>query len=142
MTFEPSRIQKIKARQIIDCRGEPTLEVDVIIDVGLFRSSVPANVTIQQPDQAQEIRDGDPVLYHGRSVFKAIDIINKVIGLELVKARLDICQQKKIDEWLIKNDGTSNKSKFGVNTILGISATCCKAGAAKKGLPLYRFPLL
>ncbi|KAG7191178.1 hypothetical protein KM043_013974 [Ampulex compressa] len=130
-------IQKVKARQIFDSRGDPTLEVDVITDVGLLRSSVPSTV-IPSPNQAQELRDGNEAAYHGRSVFKAVDIINNVIAPQLLKARLEVCQQIEIDSLLNRLDGTENKSKLGANAILGVSIACCKAGAAKKGLPIYR----
>jgi len=131
-------LHKIKARQIFDCRGEPTLEVDVITEIGLFTTSVPSTVFIN-PNQAQEIRDEKMTAYHGRSVFKAVDIVNNVIAPTLIKSKLDVSQQIEIDKLLIKLDGTANKSKLGVNTILGVSVGCCKAGAAKKGLPSYRF---
>ncbi|XP_032676010.1 enolase-like [Odontomachus brunneus] len=130
--------KKIKARQIFDCRGEPTLEVDVITDLGLLRSSVPSTVSIN-PNQAVEIRDGNTAAYHGRSVFKAVDIVNNVIAPQLMKSRLNVCQQTEIDTLLNKLDGTDNKSKLGVNAILGVSVACCKAGAVKKGLPVYRY---
>ncbi|XP_072763922.1 enolase [Anoplolepis gracilipes] len=130
--------RKIKARQIFDCRGEPTLEVDLITDIGLLRSSVPSNVLIN-PNQAREIRDENVTAYHGRSVFKAVDIINNVIAPQLIKSKLEVCQQAEIDGLLIKLDGTQNKSRLGVNSILGVSVACCKAGAAKKGLPVYRY---
>ncbi|KAL6428673.1 hypothetical protein ACFW04_007936 [Cataglyphis niger] len=130
--------QKIKARQIFDCRGEPTLEVDIITDIGLLRSSVPSTVLVN-PNQAREIRDENVAAYHGRSVFKAVDIINNVIAPQIITSKLEVCQQAAIDGLLIKLDGTKNKSKLGVNTILGVSVACCKAGAAKKGLPVYRY---
>ncbi|KYQ58833.1 Alpha-enolase [Trachymyrmex zeteki] len=131
-------LRKIKARQIFDSRGEPTLEVDVITDIGLFRSSVPSTV-LPNPNQAREIRDENKMAYHGRSVFKVVNIINNVIAPQLIKSRLEVCQQTEIDELLNKLDGTENKSRLGVNAILGVSVACCKAGAAKKGLPVYRY---
>lgn len=130
-------LRKIKARQIFDCRGDPTLEVDVITDVGLFRSSVPSTVLIN-PNQAREIRDEDATAYGGRSVFKAVDIVNNVIGPQLIKSNLQVGQQMEIDGLLKKLDGTENKARLGVNSILGVSVACCKAGAAKRGLPVYR----
>ncbi|XP_014489187.1 PREDICTED: enolase-like [Dinoponera quadriceps] len=130
--------KKIKARQIFDCRGEPTLEVDVITDVGLLRSSVPSTVAIN-PNQAIEIRDGNMAAYHGRSVFKAVDIVNNMIAPQLMKSQLNVCQQTEIDALLNKLDGTDNKSRLGANSILGVSIACCKAGAIKKGLPIYRY---
>lgn len=130
-------LRKVKARQIFDCRGDPTLEVDVITDVGLFRSMVPSNI-FPNPHQAQEVRDGNEAAYGGRSVFKAVDIVNNVIAPQLIKSKLDVCHQMEIDGLLNKLDGTENKSRLGANSILGVSIACCKAGAAKKGLPIYR----
>ncbi|XP_066586707.1 enolase-like [Prorops nasuta] len=131
-------IQKIKARQIFDSRGDPTLEVDVITDIGLLRSSVPCTLTVN-PNQAQEIRDGNEAAYHGRSVFKVVDTVNNIIAPQLIKSRLEVCQQAEIDSLLNRLDGTENKSKLGANAILAVSMACCKAGAAKKGLPVYRY---
>ncbi|XP_054013336.1 enolase-like [Hylaeus anthracinus] len=131
-------IQKIKARQIFDSRGDPTLEVDIITDVGLLRSSVPT-VLWPSPNQAQELRDGNEAMYHGRSVFRAVDVINNIIAPQLLKSRLEACQQMEIDSLLNRLDGTENKSKLGANAIFAVSVACCKAGAAKKGLPVYRY---
>ncbi|XP_071877063.1 enolase isoform X2 [Bombus fervidus] len=131
-------IQKVKARQIFNSRGDPTLEVDIITDVGLLRSSVPS-VLIPNPNQAQELRDGNEAMYHGRSVFRAVDVVNNIIAPQLLKSRLEACQQMEIDSLLNRLDGTENKSKLGANAILGVSIACCKAGAAKKGLPVYRY---
>jgi len=130
-------LRKIKARQIFDSRGEPTLEVDVITDIGLFKSSVPSTV-FPNPNQAREIRDENAAAYHGRSVFKVVDNVNNVIAPQLLKSKLEVCQQTEIDGLLNKLDGTKNKSRLGVNAILGVSVACCKAGAAIKGLPIYR----
>lgn len=131
-------IQKVKARQVFDSRGDPTLEVDVITDVGLLRSTVPS-VLVPSPNQAQELRDGNESMYHGRSVFRAVDVVNNIIAPQLLKSRLEACQQTEIDSLLNRLDGTENKSKLGANAIFGVSVACCKAGAAKKGLPVYRY---
>ncbi|KYN22083.1 Enolase [Trachymyrmex cornetzi] len=93
-------LRKIKARQIFDSRGEPTLEIDVITDIGLFRS-VPSAM-LPNPNQAREIRDENMMAYHSRSVFKVVDIINNVITRQLIKSRLEVCQQTEIDEMLNK----------------------------------------
>lgn len=85
-----------------------------------------------------ELRDDDKANYHGKSVLKAIENVNKEIAPELIKQNLEVTQQKEIDEFMIKLDGTENKSKFGANAILGVSLAVCKAGAAKRGVPLYR----
>lgn len=113
------------------------MEVDIITDVGLMRSAVPA-ILVPSPNQAQELRDGNEAMYHGRSVFRAVDVINNIIAPQLLKSRLEACQQTEIDGLLNRLDGTENKSKLGANAILGVSVACCKAGAAKRGLPVYR----
>ena len=131
-------IQRVKARQIFDSRGEPTIEVDVITDIGLLRSSVACALS-SNPNEAIEVRDGNEAVYNGRSVFKAIDNVNNLIGPALIKSRLEVCQQQEIDALMTRLDGTENKSKLGANAILGVSMACCKAGAVKKGLPLYKY---
>ncbi|CAG9862421.1 unnamed protein product [Phyllotreta striolata] len=130
-------IKAVYARSIFDSRGFPTVEVDLVTDLGLFRTAVPAGVT-SGTYEAFELRDGIQNDYHGMGVFKAVDNVNNVIGPELCKQEMDVTQQEKIDQFLINMDGTENKQKFGANAILGISLSVCKAGAAKRGLPLYR----
>lgn len=120
-------IQRVKARQIFDSRGEPTLEVDLITDIGLLRSSIPS-VQIANPNEAVELRDGNEAAFNGKSVFKAVDVVNNVLGPALIKSRLDVCQQQEIDALMTRLDGTENKAKLGANSILGISIACCKAG--------------
>ncbi|XP_034938789.1 enolase-like isoform X2 [Chelonus insularis] len=131
-------IEKIKARQIFDSRGEPTLEVDLITDIGLLRSSVPYNLPTN-PIEGFDLRDNDDSKFNGRTVFKAIDNITNIIAPNLIKSRLEVCQQQDIDSFLAKLDGTDNKSKLGANAILGVSMACCKAGAIKRGIPLYKY---
>ncbi|ENN72673.1 enolase [Dendroctonus ponderosae] len=130
-------IKSILARNIFDSRGNPTVEVDLVTDLGLFRAAVPSGASTGIYE-ALELRDNDKSRYHGKSVQKAIDNVNKSIAPELLKAGLEVTQQTEIDEFLIKLDGTENKSKFGANAILGVSLAVCKAGAAKKGIPLYK----
>ena len=84
------------------------------------------------------MRDGDKKLYHGKSVFNAVKNVNDIIGPELIKSGLNVTEQKTVDEFMLKLDGTENKSKLGANAILGVSLAVCKAGAAELGLPLYR----
>ncbi|XP_012279455.1 enolase [Orussus abietinus] len=131
-------ILKVKARQIFDARGDPALEVDLVTDIGLLRASVPG-VLWQNPNSALEVRDGNEAAYNGRSVFRAVDNVNNVLGPELLKAKLEVCQQREIDELMKRLDGTENKSRLGANAILAVSMACCKAGAAKRGLPLYKY---
>ncbi|XP_014089074.3 enolase [Bactrocera oleae] len=130
-------IKSIFARQIFDSRGNPTVEVDLCTELGLFRAAVPSGASTGV-HEALELRDNDKNSYHGKAVTKAVDHVNKALGPELLKANLEVTDQEGIDNFMLKLDGTENKSKFGANAILGISLAVCKAGAAKKGVPLYQ----
>lgn len=130
-------IKSILARQIYDSRGNPTVEVDLTTELGLFRAAVPSGASTGV-HEALELRDNDKNNYHGKGVLKAVGHINTTLGPEVIKSGLDVTQQTEVDEFMIKLDGTENKSKFGANAILGISLAVCKAGAAKKGVPLYK----
>lgn len=130
-------IKSIKARQIYDSRGNPTVEVDLTTELGLFRAAVPSGASTGV-HEALELRDGDKANYHGKSVLKAVGHVNDTLGPELIKANLDVVDQAAIDNFMLKLDGTENKSKFGANAILGVSLAVCKAGAAKKNVPLYK----
>ncbi|KAI9136795.1 enolase [Paraphysoderma sedebokerense] len=131
-------IKKIRARQIFDSRGNPTVEVDLITDKGLFRAAVPSGASTGV-HEALELRDGVKAEYLGKGVTKAVDNVNNTIAPHLIGMgdSLDITDQKKVDDILLKLDGTENKSKLGANAILGVSLAVAKAGAAHKGLPLY-----
>jgi len=130
-------IKKILARQIFDSRGNPTVEVDLTTDLGLFRAAVPSGASTGIYE-ALELRDNDKAHYHGKAVTKAIDNINKEIAPKLLGAGFDVTQQTKIDEFMLKLDGTDNKNKLGANAILGVSLAVCKAGAAHKKVSLYQ----
>ncbi|RXG71042.1 Enolase [Armadillidium vulgare] len=130
-------VTKVFARSIFDSRGNPTVEVDLFTDKGLFRAAVPSGASTGV-HEALEMRDGDKKLYHGKSVFNAVKNVNDVIGPELIKSGLKVTEQTAVDEFMIKLDGTENKSKLGANAILGVSLAVCKAGAAELGIPLYR----
>ncbi|XP_027197319.1 alpha-enolase [Dermatophagoides pteronyssinus] len=130
-------ILKIYARQIFDSRGNPTLEVDLTTDFGVFRAAVPSGASTGI-HEALELRDKDKANYHGKSVLKAIANVNNVIAPKLISQGLDVTQQKEVDEFLIKLDNTPNKSNLGGNAILGVSLAIAKAGAAKKRVPLYQ----
>jgi len=104
---------------------------------GLFRAAVPSGASTGIYE-ALELRDNDKNNYHGKSVLKAVGHINDSLAPALLKAGLTVTQQTEIDEFLIKLDGTENKSKYGANAILGVSLAVCKAGAAQKGVPLYK----
>nr|AAU95200.1 enolase [Oncometopia nigricans] len=131
-------IQKIHARQIFDSRGNPTVEVDLVTELGLFRAAVPSGASTGIYE-ALELRDGDKGSYLGKGVLKAVGNINNDIAPALLKAGLEVTQQKEIDQFMLKLDGTENKSKFGANAILGVSLAVAKAGAAKKGIPLFKY---
>lgn len=130
-------IKSILARQIFDSRGNPTVEVDLTTELGLFRAAVPSGASTGV-HEALELRDNEKNNYHGKGVAQAVGHINKSLGPELIKAGLEVTQQTEIDEFLLKLDGTENKSKYGANAILGVSLAVAKAGAAKKGVPLYK----
>lgn len=130
-------IKRIHARQIFDSRGNPTIEVDVTTNLGLFRAAVPSGASTGTYE-ALELRDGDKNKYHGKSVYKAISNINDILGPKIIAKNFEVTQQKEIDNFMIALDGTDFKSNLGANSILGISIAVAKAGAAKKGVPLYR----
>jgi len=130
-------ILKCLARRIFDSRGNPTIEVDLVTDLGLFRAAVPSGASTGV-HEALELRDNDKKNYVGKDVTKAIDNVNTIIVPELLKQNLEVTQQTEIDEFMLKLDGTPNKAKLGANAILGVSLAVCRAGAAKKGVPLYK----
>ncbi|MDD5753102.1 MAG: enolase, partial [Candidatus Pacebacteria bacterium] len=128
-------IKEIKAREILDSRGNPTIEVECITDDNIFIDSVPAGAS-KGEREAIELRDGG-TRFGGKGVLKAVDVINKVIGPKIIG--LDPEDQEQIDKLMIDLDGTSNKSKLGANSILGISMAVCRAGAKSKNLELYEY---
>ena len=130
-------IKQVKAREIIDSRGNPTVEVDVILDDGtLGRAAVPSGASTGV-NEALELRDGDPKRYLGKGVTKAVNNVNKVIAPKLVG--LCACDQRGIDQLMLKLDGTPTKSKLGANAILGVSLAVATAAANALGMPLYRY---
>merc|ERR1712142_115815 len=130
-------IKKIHARQIYDSRGNPTVEVDLTTEKGIFRAAVPSGASTGIYE-ALELRDKDKAKWHGKGVTKAVDNVNKVIAPALIEANVNPVDQTAIDEMMLKLDGTDNKNNLGANAILGVSMAVCKAGAAHKGVPLYR----
>ncbi|KAF5400604.1 Phosphopyruvate hydratase [Paragonimus heterotremus] len=130
-------IKSVHARQIFDSRGNPTIEVDLITDKGLFRAAVPSGASTGV-HEALELRDGPPG-YMGKGVLKAVENVNSQIAPALLKANLPVTDQTAIDKLMLSLDGTANKGKLGANAILGVSLAVCKAGAAEKGVPLYRY---
>ena len=130
-------IEYINAIEILDSRGNPTVEVEVILADGSFgRAAVPSGASTGV-HEALELRDGDKARYNGKGVLKAVDNVNNEIADELLG--VDALEQKAIDELLIELDGTPNKANFGANAILGTSLAVAKAAAASLGLPLYRY---
>lgn len=128
-------IKSIKARQIFDSRGNPTVEVDLVTAKGLFRAAVPSGASTGV-HEAVELRDGGNA-YMGKGVLKAVENVNTIAKALLAKG-LNVTQQKEIDQFMIELDGTDNKGKLGANAILGVSLAVCRAGAAEQGIPLYR----
>ncbi|KPP59516.1 beta-enolase-like, partial [Scleropages formosus] len=163
MAFQPlfivkMSITKIHAREILDSRGNPTVEVDLYTAKGLFRAAVPSGASTGV-HEALELRDGDKARFLGKGTLKAMEHVNKDIAPKLIekgsesssflsllirrcscpsKQKFSVVEQEKIDQFMLELDGTENKSKFGANAILGVSLAVCKAGAAEKGVPLYR----
>uniref|UniRef100_A0A2K6L9J6 phosphopyruvate hydratase n=1 Tax=Rhinopithecus bieti TaxID=61621 RepID=A0A2K6L9J6_RHIBE len=128
-------MQKIFAREILDSRGNPTVEVDLHTAKGRFQAAVPSGASTGIYE-ALELRDGDKGRYLGKGVLKAVEHINKTLGPALLEKKLSVVDQEKVNKFMIELDGTENKSKFGANAILGVSLAVCKAGAAEKGSPV------
>lgn len=129
-----SSIQNVLAREILDSRGNPTVEVEITTEDGLFRASVPSGASTGAYE-AVELRDGGD-RYLGKGVLKAVANVNDVLG-PAVKG-MDPVEQQGIDDKMLELDGTPNKSKLGANAILGVSLAVAKAGAAAKKVPLYK----
>ena len=132
-----STIYKIIAREILDSRGNPTIEVDVTLSDGsLGRAAVPSGASTGE-HEAVELRDNDTLRYLGKGVKKAVKIVNTTIANEIIG--LDALNQKNIDEAMISLDGTSNKSKLGANSILGVSIAVAKSASNSKKMPFYEY---
>lgn len=132
-----SSIINIHARQILDSRGNPTVEVEVITDGGAMgRAAVPSGASTGI-HEAVELRDGDKDIYMGKGVLKAVKNVNEEICDMLLGT--DVFEQNEIDRKMIKLDGTDNKSKLGANAILAVSMACAKAAAIEANMPLYRY---
>src|SRR5687768_1586417 len=130
-------IEFIQGRQILDSRGNPTVEVDVILDDGtLGRAAVPSGASTGE-HEAVELRDDDKKRWLGKGVTKAVENVNTKIAPELIG--MDPRDQEAIDQLMIELDGTPNKAKLGANAVLGVSMAVAKAAAEMCGLPLYRY---
>jgi len=128
-------IKSIHARQIFDSRGNPTVEVDLFTEKGLFRAAVPSGASTGIYE-ALELRDNDKTQYLGKGVSLAVKNVNEIIAPKLLGK--NVVNQTEIDNFMLELDGTENKEKLGANAILGVSLAVCKAGAAEKQIPLYR----
>src|SRR5882762_4713805 len=132
-----SLIIDVHARQILDSRGNPTIEVDVLTENGfLGRAAVPSGASTGI-HEAVELRDNDKAVYMGKGVLKAVENVNDIIAKEL--QGVDVFDQNSIDQIMIDLDGTPNKGKLGANAILGVSLAAAKAAAAQLGLELFKY---
>ena len=132
-----SSIVDIVAREILDSRGNPTVEADVLLESGAMgRAAVPSGASTGSRE-AIELRDGDARRYGGKGVLKAVEAVNTEISEAIVG--LDASEQSFIDKTLIELDGTGNKSRLGANATLAVSMAAAKAAAEESGLPLYRY---
>jgi len=132
-----SGLSRIHAREILDSRGNPTVEVDLTTSKGTFRAAVPSGASTGI-HEALEMRDGDKSRFLGKGVLKAIDKVNSVIAPHLISKNVDVTKQAEIDQLMLDLDGTENKSNLGANAILAVSLAICKAGAAHSEQPLYK----
>ena len=130
-------IVAVQAREILDSRGNPTVEVDVMLDDGTIgRAAVPSGASTGERE-ALELRDGDSSRYRGKGVLNAVRNVNELIGPEVVG--IDATEQVLLDRWMLELDGTPTKSKLGANAILGVSLATARAASASLELPLYRY---
>ena len=131
-----SSIVDVVAREILDSRGNPTVEADVLLESGsMGRAAVPSGASTGSRE-AVELRDGDAKRYGGKGVLRAVEHVNTEISEAI--AGLDASEQAFIDKTLIELDGTENKSRLGANALLAVSMAVAKAAAEESGLPLYR----
>lgn len=131
------KIKEIRAREILDSRGNPTVEVDVYLSDGVVgRASVPSGASTGE-HEALELRDGDRKRYSGKGVLKALDNVKNVIAGKLIG--MDAGDQETIDDTMIRLDGTDNKGRLGANAILAVSLAVAKASAGSRGVPLYQY---
>ena len=132
-----SAIEDIQAREILDSRGNPTVEVDIILEDGAFgRAAVPSGASTGA-FEAVELRDGETERYSGKGVMQAVDAVNFEIFDALVGA--DAMDQAGLDQAMIELDGTENKARLGANAILGVSMAAARAAADSVGMPLWRY---
>lgn len=133
-TASEAKVTAIKAREILDSRGNPTVEVDLTTGLGTFRAAVPSGASTGA-HEALELRDGDKSRYNGKGVLKAVEHVNDLIAPKIAGA--DVRDQEEFDILMLEVDKTYNKAELGANAILGVSMAACVAGAAARGVPLY-----
>src|SRR5277367_6315932 len=132
-----SQIASLRAREILDSRGNPTVEVDALLESGAFgRAAVPSGASTGK-HEAVELRDGDAERYGGKGVLRAVESVNDEIADAVIG--MDAGNQIALDGALIELDGTPNKSRLGANAILGVSLATARAAATDAGVPLYRY---
>jgi len=132
-----SNINKIKAREILDSRGNPTVEVEVVLESGVKATAAVPSGASTGTYEALELRDKDPKRYKGLGVLNAVENVNEKISKLVVG--MDVLDQEIIDKKMIALDGSENKSFFGANAILGISLAVARAAATEKAVPLYAY---
>ena len=132
-----AQISNIQAREVLDSRGNPTIEVDVITEDGIIGRSIVPSGASTGVHEAVELRDGDKGRYQGKGVLKAVENVNKILCEEMVG--MFVTDQNEIDAKMIELDGSENKGNLGANAILGISLACAKAAAQLTGQPLFRY---
>ena len=131
------RIIQVTGREILDSRGNPTIEAEVVLESGVIgTAAVPSGASTGE-NEALELRDGDPKRYGGKGVLKAVENINDKIAPAIIG--MSALEQRAIDKTMIELDGTPTKSNLGANAILGVSLAVAKAAAEYLGIPLYRY---
>ena len=132
-------ITDVYAREVLDSRGNPTIEVEVFTESGaLGRALVPSGASTGE-HEAVELRDGDKDRYMGKGVLKAVENVNEIIAPEIIEGDFSVLDQVSIDKMMIALDGTENKGKLGANAILGVSIAVARAAAEYLGMPLYKY---
>ena len=131
-----SKIKRVVAREVLDSRGNPTVQVDVVTEKTCASAIVPSGASTGK-HEALELRDDDKKRYNGKGVLKAVGNVNNKISKKVVGLNCE--SQDKIDKLMIDKDGTDNKSNFGGNAILGVSMAVCKAAAIEKNVPLFQY---
>lgn len=132
-------ITDVYAREVLDSRGNPTVEVEVLTESGAFgRALVPSGASTGE-HEAVELRDGDSERYLGKGVEKAVENVNEIIAPEIIEGEFSALEQVSIDKMMIQLDGTANKGKLGANAILGVSIAVARAAADFLGQPLYKY---